>query len=69
MIKKTWTVRVTFSDGDSIVTNVHGTQYDLVFYYRPGKVFNMGTVDDHLVKVVSIEFIEFADGRTNNHAD
>ena len=58
MIKKTWTVRVTFSDGDSIVTNVNGTQYDIVKYYRPGKVFNMGSVDDHLVKVVNVEFLD-----------
>ena len=58
MIKKTRTVRVTFSDGDSIVTNVNGTQYDIVKYYHPGKVFNMGTVDDHLVKVVGIEFLD-----------
>lgn len=57
MIKKIWTVRVTFSDGDSVVTNVYGTRYDIIKYYRPGKIFNMGIGEDRLVKVVNVEFI------------
>lgn len=56
-MKKTYCVRVLFSDGDSLETKIHGTEEEVLDYYKPGKVFNTGTVDDHLVKVVSAEIL------------
>ena len=50
-------VRVLFSDGDSLETEIYGTEEEVMDYYKPGKVFNTGTVDDHLVKVVSAEIL------------
>lgn len=54
---RTRLVRVLFSDGDSLETEIYGTEGEVLDYYRPGKVFNTGTVDDHLVKVVSAEIL------------
>lgn len=56
-MKKKHCVRVLFSDGDSLETEIYGTEEEVMNYYRPGKVFNTGTVDDHLVKVVSAEIL------------
>lgn len=53
-------VRVTFSDGDSLETDINGTQEEIETYYI-GKWFNLGQplnpVEDRMVQAVSVEFI------------
>lgn len=50
------TVKVMFSNGDSVITKINGTESDIRAYYI-GKVFNIGTCGDLLVKAVSVEFL------------
>ncbi len=53
-------VRVTFSDGDSLETNINGTQEEIQAYYV-GKWFNLGQpfnpCEDRMVQALSVEFI------------
>lgn len=51
------TVKVTFDNGDSIITNINGTESEIKEYYI-GSVFNIGTYEDCLVKAVSVKFLE-----------
>lgn len=55
-MKKT-AVKVMFSDGDSIITEMSAPPCDVLNYYRVGNVFNLGIMSDHLVKVVSAEIL------------
>lgn len=50
------TVKVTYDNGDSVITKINGTESDIRAYYI-GKVFNIGTCGDLLVKAVSVEFL------------
>lgn len=50
------TVKVIYENGDSMITKINGTEEDIKAYYI-GKVFNIGTVEDLLVKAVSVEFL------------
>lgn len=50
-------VKVNFSDGDSITTTIYGSKADVLRYYRPGAVFNLGTYTDRLVSVVSVDIL------------
>ena len=50
------TVRVTFSDGDSLTTSINGTPEEIRAYYI-GQTFNLGTVADRLVQAVKVEFL------------
>jgi hypothetical protein len=51
-------VKVTFSNKDTITTSINGTDSEIRDYYKIGKVFNLGVVDDKLVKVVSVEILK-----------
>jgi hypothetical protein len=51
------TIRVTFEDGNSLVTAINGTHDEIRQYYI-GQTFNLGREDDHLTKAVSVEFLE-----------
>jgi hypothetical protein len=50
-------IRVTFSDGDSLVTRFNGTLLDARHYYM-GNVFNLGgivdPIEDRLVTAINI---------------
>lgn len=50
-------VEVTFGNGNTITTAINGTIKEIENYYRIGSVFNIGTVEDDLQKVVKLEFI------------
>ena len=52
-------VKVTFSDNNSLVTSMSAslTDDDIRAYYRIGRVFNVGSVEDKLVKVASVEIL------------
>ena len=47
-------VKVTFSDGDSLVTNINATFEEAEEYYL-GNIFNTGTEDDHMVRTIKVE--------------
>lgn len=51
------TVKVTFSDGDYIITTIFGSKADVLRYYRVGSVFNTGRLTDNLVKVTSVDIL------------
>jgi hypothetical protein len=50
-------VRVNFSNGDSLVTSIDGTDSEIRDYYI-GQIFNLGHPDsqDKMVRCDSIEF-------------
>lgn len=50
-------VKVTFEDGDSMVTRINGSREEVAKYYM-GNTFNMGVVSDDMKKVVKVEFLE-----------
>lgn len=52
------TVKVTFANGDTITTAINGTEETIKDYYRIGKVFNIGNVNDNLQDVTSLEFLD-----------
>ena len=54
-------VKVTFEDGNTISTNINGSEDEVLDYYlgtdRKGKTFNLGREGDDLVRAVSVDFI------------
>lgn len=48
-------VKVTFEDGDHIITRINGTEEEIKKYYSG--TFNLGPVTDNMQKVVGVEFI------------
>lgn len=51
------TIKVTYDNGDSTITNINGTESEIKDYYI-GSTFNIGTYEDCLVKAASVEFLE-----------
>lgn len=51
------TIKAYFSDGDSLISQINGTTDEIEEYYL-GKIFNLGSVTDRLVKCVRIEFLD-----------
>ena len=51
-------VKVTFTDGDTITTSINGTNDEIKAYYRIGRQFNIGSVDDNMQLVTALEFID-----------
>ena len=49
-------IKVHFSNGDSLVTSINGTNEEIKRYYI-GNVFNLGVVDDLLVTATKVEFL------------
>lgn len=53
-------IRVTFADGNTIETNINGTDAEVVAYYV-GNDFQFGDTDacprDKLVKATGVEFL------------
>lgn len=50
-------VRVDFDNGDSVSTEINGNIESICKYYAFGKVFNLGSAEDRMAKVTSLEFI------------
>jgi hypothetical protein len=60
------TVKCTYEDGDTVTTGFSGTLEEARAYYV-GQVFNLGTVDDHMVRCTAVELVDITftiDGRT-----
>lgn len=51
------TVKVTYSDGNTITTGINGTEAEIREYFAIGRVFNIGSVEDNCQKVTALEFI------------
>lgn len=56
-------VRVTYSDGSTISTEINGTVQEIRDYYRIGKAFNLGgsppdVNEDNMQRVTNLEFID-----------
>lgn len=51
------TARVQFSNGDTIVTSINGTDAEIMEYYKIGRWFNLGDGcgGDLMSRVVSVE--------------
>ena len=52
------TVKVTYSNNDTVTTAINGTIEEVENYYRIGSVFNVGTVEDNMQSVTKLEFID-----------
>ena len=60
-------VKVTFDDGNTVITGINGTEDEVRDYYALGKIFNIAGPDltgdgpsDNMVKVTDLEFLESA---------
>ena len=51
------TIKVTYDNGDSTITNINGAESEIKEYYI-GNIFNIGTYEDCLVKAVNVEFLK-----------
>jgi argininosuccinate synthase len=53
-------VEITFSDGSKLETNMaaHLTDDEIKDYYKIGSSFNIGTVEDKMVKVKSVKILK-----------
>ena len=51
-------VRVTFDNGDHILTEINGTEETITEYYKIGREFNIGVTRDRMVKVAKLEFLD-----------
>jgi hypothetical protein len=51
-----WDIRVTWSNGDTTRTEINGSIDEIRAYYL-GKTFNIGTVEDKMVKAVAVKFL------------
>lgn len=49
-------VKVFFEDGDSFITRINGTEEEIKNYYL-GNIFNLGCVNDKMLKCVNVEFL------------
>jgi len=50
------TAIIQFDNGDTITTDINGTDEEIRKYYRIGREFNLGcNGDDLMAKVVSVE--------------
>jgi hypothetical protein len=55
------TIKVTFEDGNSLTTQINGTNEDIENYYL-GKYFQFGDTEekpyDYMVKAIKVEFLQ-----------
>jgi len=52
------TVKVFFTNGDTITTGINGTDQEIKDYYKTGRTFNIGSGEhDLLSKVKKLEFL------------
>ena len=52
-------VKVTYSNGDVIETDINGTDKEIKEYFKIGRVFNVGRgVNDELAKVKKVEILK-----------
>jgi hypothetical protein len=49
-------VKVTFANGDSLVSTINGTEAEVRAYYMNNK-FNIGRIEDDMQSVVSVDFL------------
>ena len=51
------TVKVTYSDGDTITTGINGTNQEIKEYFAIGRTFNIGNLHDNMQQVTALEFL------------
>ena len=53
------TAKVTYSDGDIIITSINGSNETILKYFEFGKVFNIGQGEyDNMQSVVKCEILD-----------
>lgn len=52
-------IKVYYENGDTITTSMSAnlTDKEMLDYFQPGKVFNIGSVSDNMQRVVKSEII------------
>lgn len=50
-------IKATFENGDAIITQINGTEEEILKYYL-NRTFNIGSVSDNMQKCVSVEFLD-----------
>lgn len=56
-------VRVTAKTGEEWTTSINGTEEEIKSYFLD-KWFNIGSVDDHMVQVSGVEFLETVEAKS-----
>lgn len=52
------TIRVSYSNGDFLVTSINGTREEIEKYYL-GKIFNIGCGEnDKMERAIKVEFLD-----------
>lgn len=51
-------VKITYTNGDTVETNINGTDEEIKEYYKIGRLFNIGSCEDNLQAVVKLEFLK-----------
>ena len=51
-------VKVVYSNGDEIVTNINGTDQEIQAYFKVGKLFNLGNGETDLMARVEALFLD-----------
>lgn len=52
------TVKITYSDGSIMTTEINGTKAEIKEYFAIGREFNIGNVSDNIQTIVKLEFLE-----------
>lgn len=56
-LRATTALKVHFANGDYLVTEINGNREKATEYYKIGKLFNTGSVEDNMQAVTQIEFL------------
>jgi hypothetical protein len=51
------TAKITYKDGNTITTSINGNAETINNYFKPGKYFNIGSVEDNMQQVERCEII------------
>jgi hypothetical protein len=51
-------VKVTYDNGDEVVTDINGSDEEVLNYFKVGKTFNIGRENDLMAKVVKAEIVK-----------
>ncbi len=57
MNKQHHTVKVSYANGDTVTTEINGTEQEVREYFAIGNSFNLGREGDNMQKVTGLEFI------------
>ena len=51
------TIKVTFANGNHLITRANGTEDEIASYFEIGTDMNIGSVEDDIQKITKVEFL------------